>query len=103
MNLYNTIQCDYIILKLLKTVPQLMVMLCQLPPYEEALDSACARLGTQPKQKLLSPRVDSGGRGFPSIPLIQPYQFGQPPHKIIQSLEPGLGPLHLGEGGKPWQ
>ena len=34
---------------------------------EEALDSACARLGTQPKQKLLSPRVDSGGRGFISI------------------------------------
>ena len=28
---------------------------------EEAPDSACARLGTQPKQKLLSPRVDSGG------------------------------------------
>ena len=34
---------------------------------EEAPDSACARLGTQPKQKLLSPRVDSGGRGFISI------------------------------------
>ena len=31
---------------------------------EEAPDSACARLGTQPKQKLLSPRVGCGGRGF---------------------------------------
>ena len=39
---------------------------------EEAPDSACARLGTQPKQKLLSPRVGGAGGEASFSPLLIP-------------------------------